>query len=159
MLTFTEAGDDVAATARRMTRLRKVLSTKGYALEWVWVVECNRRRRTGGHAHHVHALAHGSVPPAWILSEVAQRAGFGSVAHVRPVSPYGGALYLWSDKKGAVMAHPDSDDPKKWRALDVPHRLWTNGERLHRATHNFWRVDGERVAGWREAYLLSRAGG
>lgn len=143
-LTFTLAGDDIAATAARMTRLRRKLAPKGFPMEWVWIVECNRRSETNHHAHHVHALAHGNIPPQWILAEWAQWAGFGMDTKIEEIDdPYRTAGYLWNK---AV----------KWRRLDVPHRLWTNGEQLQHSTHAFWRVDGERVAGWREAYLASR---
>ena len=133
-LTLTRAGDDIAEISTRMRNVRRNLRRKGFALEWVWVVECNGRRN-GRHEHHVHALAHGAIPPDHVLSELAKRAGFGPHAEVKAVSNADAAAgYLWSKRS-------------KWRVIDQPHRLWTNGGRLQHSSRNYWRVNGENVAG------------
>ncbi|KAA1376123.1 hypothetical protein [Aeromicrobium fastidiosum] len=141
---MTRAPEGIAETAAWMRNVRRNLQRRGFPLEWAWVVECNERR-DGRHAHHVHALAHGSIPPEHVLSDVAQRAGFGAVAEVRRVGHApGAARYLWAARE-------------KWRTIDLPHRLWTNGGHLQHSSRYFWRVDGEHVAGgWKAVSRVLR---
>ena len=138
-ITLTQAGDEFSEIQRKMRNLRRSLARNDYPLEWVWIVECNEQHDQ----HHVHALAHGTRPEPWTLTEYAERAGFGSECSIEPESnPTQRARYLWSHRKR--------------RALDLPHFLLMNGERFQHSTRGFWRVNGEPVGGMDAAIRMLR---
>jgi hypothetical protein len=144
MLTFTDVGSDWPTIRRTMERLRRSLRGRrvGMPMEWLYVVECNQG--DDAHQHHIHALAHGSVPPPGVsvqekvLSDLAQRVGFGPRVHIREADENAG-WYLM----------------KNFREPGLQHFLEINGGRPEHSSRGFWRVAGQWVGSREEAIRVT----
>ncbi|HET7386180.1 MAG TPA: hypothetical protein VFJ19_05885 [Nocardioidaceae bacterium] len=136
MLTFTLVGSAFSAINAVWTKVRQNLR-RLFRFEAAYVVECNRGGAPG-HDHHLHALAHGTVPHPELLSEKAQAAGWGMGVDVTPVRDVDGfARYLL----------------KQVREETLEHHLEMNGRQLIHTTRGFWRLGGRRVSGGMDALL------
>lgn len=150
-LTLTLAGDEFSLIQTRMRNLHRSLKRSGWPMEWVWLVECNTSSK---HLHHVHGLAHGSVPDEGTFIEHAQRSGFGLQSEISSVKSIPqAAAYLW----GMDTYKRPAGKPRKHRVIDVPHFLAMNGGRFQHSTRGFWRVKGLAVGGMDKAVAATRA--
>lgn len=139
-MTLTHVGDEWSTVQRRMNRLRRDLQRRGYVFEWAYTVECNHDERW--HRHHVHALGHGDMPPEYLISELAQRTGMGSVSQNEIVKNHGAAAgYLFNRR---TKRH-------RYYALNLRHTLAMQGGQIICSTGKFWRVNGEQMGSLREA--------
>jgi hypothetical protein len=143
MCTFTQVGDDWQRVRGRMKKLTHDVRSLGLRVQWCWSVEPNPK----GTGHHVHAWQWGDFVPQKVLAERADGVGMGRVTDIRRwrVRRGGGGGYglkLAGVRYGLKEAAAESQRDEF---------LAANGGRPVHASRGFWRADGERLSGVREA--------
>jgi len=153
-LTLTQVGNEFPVVQARMRNLFRRLARSGWPMEFIYVVECNRKN--GKHFHHVHALVHGVVPDASTMADAAQHAGLGAVVQFDELKgdPLRPARYIWQNDSYRRPTYNNGErKPRKHLPLDLPHLLWINGGRIFHSSRGFWRIDGEPTRGGFEALV------
>lgn len=135
-MTLSAVGDCFESILEGVGKVVRALRRR-FPFKVGWAVECNGQDRLG-HAHHLHGACHGTMPDPEVLSEKAQRAGFGWKVEVDPViNAEAWGEYLFTQV----------------RQGDLQHHLAMNGGQLIHTSDHFYRVGGVPVPGGVDAAL------